>query len=420
MQAEKLMRGIFVAILALLLSFVLTVSPSRSQDEAKPLTKEELEQLLAPIALYPDALLAQVLMASTYPLEVVTAARWVKANPKVTGKALEDALQKQSWDPSVKSLVAIQQALQMMNDRLDWTQQLGDAFLAQKEDVMAAIQSLRARAKAAGKLDSTKEMNVSTTTSTAPPPPGATAPPEVIVIEPTQPEVIYVPSYDPAIVYGGWPYPAYPPMTWYPPGYVAGRLFWFGAGVAVGAALWGGFNWGRGDVNINVNRYNSFNRTNINNVNWNHNELHRKGVPYRDNKVAERYNKGGRTDAAARERFRGRQEASRPGGVDRPGARPGGVDRPAARPGGVDRPGARPGGVDRPAARPGGVDRPGASRPQMAHRPTGMDHPRATNNIGKGQAARAHSARGASSRAASPASHAGAAHTGGAARGGRR
>ena len=110
---------------------------------AKTFSQEELEQLLAPIALYPDALLAQVLMASTYPLEVVTAERWVKANPGLKDKALEDALQKQPWDASVKSLAVFPQVLTMMSEKIDWTQKLGDAFLAQQKEVMATVQSLR-------------------------------------------------------------------------------------------------------------------------------------------------------------------------------------------------------------------------------------------------------------------------------------
>ncbi|MGH7004617.1 MAG: DUF3300 domain-containing protein, partial [Alphaproteobacteria bacterium] len=328
----------------------------------------------------------QVLMASTYPLEIVQAARWAKANPNVKDKALEDAMAQQSWDPSVKSLTSVPQTLQMMSDRLEWTQQLGDAFLAQKDAVMAAVQNLRARAKDAGKLDTTQQQKVSTEPAPASPATGDRS--EVIVIESVQPDIVYVPTYNPAVVYGAWPYPAYRPMSWYPPGYVASNLISFGVGVAVGAAIWGRCDWNRGDVNINVNRYNNFNRTNITNNNWNHNELHRKGVPYRDRSVAQRFNKGGRSDAASRDRFRGRQESSLPG-RDRPGASPGDRNRPAA----------RPGNANRPAARPGGVDRGTAHRTQQANRPTGLHQPRANQNIGRGHEVRANSARGATSRA---------------------
>jgi hypothetical protein len=168
----------------------------------KTFSQQEIEQLLAPIALYPDALFAQVLMASTYPLEVVKAERWVKANPGLKGKALEDALQKQPWDPSVKSLAVFPQVLTMMSEKLDWTQKLGDAFLAQQKDVLAAAQVLRNKAVAQGTLKDSKEQKVITE---------QTETTTVIKIEPTNPEVVYVPTYNPSVVYGAWPYPAYPP-----------------------------------------------------------------------------------------------------------------------------------------------------------------------------------------------------------------
>jgi hypothetical protein len=266
------------------------------------LSQDFLDSLLAPIALYPDQLLSQVLMASTYPLEIVSADRWVKANPNLKDKALEDALQQQTWDPSVKSLAVFPQVLAMMSDKLDWTQKLGDAFLAQQQDVMATAQALRAKAQAEGHLKDSKEQKVTADTS------GGTT---IIQIEPTNPEVVYVPTYDPTIVYGAWPYPAYPPYYWYPPGYVYAPGLRFAAGVAVGWALWGNCNWRGGDVNINVNRYNNFNRTNISNGNWNHNAGHRGAVPYRDQRVAQQYGRGQAADAASREAFRGRADAGR-------------------------------------------------------------------------------------------------------------
>ena len=270
---------------------------------AKTFSQEELDQLLAPIALYPDALLAQVLMASTYPLEIVAAERWVKANASLKDKALEDALQQQTWDPSVKSLAVFPQVLTMMSEKIDWTQRLGDAFLAQQKDVMATAQSLRAKAQAQGSLKDSKEQKVVTETveNTT-----------VIKIEPTNPEVVYVPTYNPTVVYGPWWYPAYPPYYYYPPGYVAGgALLGFTAGVIVGGALWGNCNWRGGDVNVNVNRYNSFNRTNVSNTNWSHNAQHRGAVPYRDQGVAKQYGRGQSADAASRDAFRGRADAGR-------------------------------------------------------------------------------------------------------------
>jgi uncharacterized membrane protein YgcG len=277
-------------------------APAESAAE-RPLRQEELEQLLAPIALYPDPLLAQILMASTYPLEIVLAARWQKANPKVTGKALEDAMQKEPWDPSVKSLTAMPQVLEMMDAKIGWTRKVGDAFLAQQAQVMQTIQTLRAKASAAGNLKSTPEQQVSTVQEG-----GQT----VIVIEPANPQVVYVPTYDPTVVYGPWPYPAYPPYYYYPPYYPGAGLFWFGAGMLVGAAIWGGCNWGGGGVYVNHHNYNNFNRTNIGgDSNWRHNVDHRKGVAYRDQATARQYNRDFSRDAQAREQFRGRSEGFR-------------------------------------------------------------------------------------------------------------
>src|SRR5581483_8915407 len=156
-----------IALLALAIigtigfGFVLAAStPALAQSKSERLATPQLEQLLAPIALYPDGLLSQILMASTYPLEVVEAGRWVRENPNVTGKALEDAMQQQSWDPSVKALTIVPQTLAMMTDKLSWTQQLGDAFLAQQEDVLATVQRLRARADAQGYLKSSDQQKV--------------------------------------------------------------------------------------------------------------------------------------------------------------------------------------------------------------------------------------------------------------------
>lgn len=265
--------------------------------------QEELDQLLAPIALYPDAIVAQILMASTYPLEVVQAARWLKDNPNVTGSALEDALQKQSWDPSVKSLTALPQVLNMMNENLDWTQKLGDAFLAQGKQVMDTIQGLRAKADAAGNLKSSKEQKVSSE---------QVANQTIIKIMPANPQVIYVPTYNPTVVYGTWPYPAYPPYYYYPPGYVAGTaLFSFAMGAAIGSWMWGNCNWRHGSVDVHVNHYNNFNRTNIRNSNWQHNASHRRGVAYRDRGTAQRFDRDFTRDAQTREAFRGRAEQGR-------------------------------------------------------------------------------------------------------------
>jgi hypothetical protein len=201
------------------------------------LKKEQLEQLVSPIALYPDNLLAQVMMASTYPLEVVEASRWLTANKNLKGTALRDAAEKQKWDGSIKGLLATPQVLDMMSNKLSWTKDLGDAVLAQQADVMDAVQSLRARADANKKLETTKEQKVTKKTENNK---------QVIVIESAVPDTVYVPYYNPSVVYGAWPYPAYPPY-YYPPAYgypVLATGIAFAAGVALGA--WGGRYWGAG------------------------------------------------------------------------------------------------------------------------------------------------------------------------------
>ncbi len=313
-------RKPFIKALAVFLTFLL-VAPqalvAQSESKEKPFKQEELDQLLAPIALYPDSLVAQILMASTYPLEVVQAERWAKQNESLTGDALTAALEKENWDPSVKSLVNFPQVLQMMNEKVDWTQKLGDAFLAQQKEVMDTIQNLRKKAQAEGNLKTNQEQKVIVEKET-----------QTIIIEPSNPQVVYVPTYNPTVVYGTWWYPAYPPYYYYPPGYVAGAtLFSFGVGIAIGAAwgyAWGGCNWGRGDVNINVNR-----NTNINTKidrskyankvstgeggkgSWKHNPEHRKGVSYRDPSTAQKFDRGASREAQSREAFRGRAEAGR-------------------------------------------------------------------------------------------------------------
>ena len=294
------------ALAALFMLFVWVPSAHAADSHSKPLSTEQLDQLLAPIALYPDSLVAQVLMASTYPLEVVEAARWVKANPNLKGKDLENALQKESWDASVKSLTAFPQTLEMMNDKLDWTTQLGNAFLAQQSDVMNAVQGLRKRAEDAGNLKSNDQQTVKVEDK----PTGDQS--QTIIIQPANPEVVYVPTYNPTVVFGVWPYPAYAPFYWYPPSYrYASSAISFGVGMAVGAALWGNCNWGRSEVNINVNRYNSFNRTNISNRTWKHDNTHRRGVGYGDRNLQNKYGVNSTQKQKARDSFRGHAEKGR-------------------------------------------------------------------------------------------------------------
>jgi hypothetical protein len=349
---------------------------------AAPFGKEQIEQLVAPIALYPDALVAQILMASTYPLEVVQAARWSKDNPKVTGKALEDAMQKQSWDPSVKSLAATPQVLAMMNEKLDWTQKLGDAFLASQKDVLDAVQRLRKMALDAGNLRSGKEQKVSSEQE------GSTT---IVKIEPTNPEVVYVPVYNPTVVYGPWPYPMYPPYYYYPPAYAGGVFFAFSVGIVIGSAWWGGCHWGGGNVYINHYHYNNFNKTNIGGGDWQHRPEHRKGVEYRDQGSRQKYGSQ-RPGVDTRESYRGRDGAG-PSTADRQRDAAGARDRGAA-PGTADRAGTR-------EAAPAQRDAAGARGPTAAPSDrTGGRQPGAFEGAGQGQGAqtRDYSSRGASSR----------------------
>ncbi len=268
------------------------VPAANAQDDAaKTFSTEQLDQMLAPVALYPDELLANVLMAATYPLDVVQAARWRKeaANKKITGDALAKALEQKAWDPSVKALTQFPDVLDTMSDKLDWTQSLGDAFLAQESDVFARVQFLRQKAEAAGNLKSNKQQTVKRETNTE-------TRTEYIVIQPASPQYVYVPVYQPTVVYGPWWYPAYPPYYWnyYPGATFVNGLYW-GAGFAVANQIWGwnNFNWRGGHIDIDVNRYNNINinRPPISNNRWEHNAAHRGAVPYRDKATREKYAK---------------------------------------------------------------------------------------------------------------------------------
>jgi len=338
---RRVAKTLAVCLVALLLGPLPVFAqdqPGQEEMGPKPFTPEELEQIVAPIALYSDGLLAQVFMASTYPVEIVQAARFLKANPNLTGDALNAELQKYDWDDTVKFMVTVPPALQMMDEKLDWTQKLGDAFLDQRKETMDAVQRLRAKAQKEGNLKSTPEQTVKVEPAPPappppPPPPGQTvtapppaAPTQTIVIEQTNPQTVYVPTYNPTVVYGAWPYPAYPPYAYYPPGYaLAGAALSFGVGMAVGGAIWGGSNWGGGDVDVDVNKSNNFNKnvnregrqrqtTNVgsgnvgsgNRQNFQHNPEHRKGAQYRNSGTQQRYDKQGPAGAQNRQDFRGR------------------------------------------------------------------------------------------------------------------
>ncbi|HVJ37763.1 MAG TPA: DUF3300 domain-containing protein [Stenotrophomonas sp.] len=271
-------------------------------------SREQLDQILASVALYPDSLLAQVLMASTYPGDVGDAAAWSRAHPDAKGEEAVRQVANQPWDPSVQSLVAFPQLLAVLGQDPAWVQRMGDAFLAQPDAVMDSVQRLRRQAEAAGNLKTNEQQKVSHQTASSS---TAAAAPQTIIIEPADPQVVYVPSYNPSMVYGTWAYPSYPPYYYPPPPYYypGGALLSFGIGMAVGGALWGDLNWGHGDIDIDVDRYNNFNSnrqiSRDGNSTWRHDAANRDGVPYRDRGSREQY--GRQLDGAAtREDYRGR------------------------------------------------------------------------------------------------------------------
>ena len=233
-----------------------------------------------------------MLMAATYPLEVAEAANWSRSHQHLSGTALQDALKPETWDNSVKSLITFPDALNLMGNQLDWTQKLGNAYLAQPKDLMQAVQSLRTKAKNAGNLSSNSQVTV------------VNDPQSNIIILPSNPQVVYVPTYNPMMIYGIWPWVAYPPYPMYNP---AWGLMSFGVGMAVGAALWSTPHWGSGSITINNNNFNNFNNRFNSAVNqrsnligdantWAHNPAHRDGVPYNSAALSNRFGSNNLSD----------------------------------------------------------------------------------------------------------------------------
>jgi hypothetical protein len=381
-----------------------------------------LDQLLAPIALYPDALLSQILMAATYPLEVVEADRWVKQNPGLTGDRLEDALKEKSWDVSVKSLCLYPAVLATMSENLEQTEDLGDAFLSQQDQVMDTIQRLRARAKAQGNLTSTDRQRV-------------VVEDEDIIIEPPAPDVVYVPAYDPCWAYGPWWYPTcIRPWFWYPR-VVVGVGFFFGPRIFLGRlGHWCGFHWRSHAIFINVNRTVVINRIGVTRMhggleNWHHDAFHRRGIAYRNEAVAQRFGQAPRPGVEARRSFRG--FAPEPGRLDQ--GRSGG-------PGGGVQPRGEPGVRPQRREQPGRPEAPGGSQRFEQRRPegfgpgtqerggSGIGSPRfeqkggsAFESLGRsGSEVRQQSDRGRESMGGSPRSFGGGAQRGGSSGGGSR
>ena len=290
-------------------------APAAASATADRIPADQLDSLVAPIALYPDSLLAQVLAASTYPLEIMQLQQWLTRNSSLKGKALVDAAEKQPWDPSVQAMAVLPDVVKRLADDIQWTTDLGNAFLAQQSDVMIAVQRMRQKAESKGTLKSTEQQVVRTE---------VVENKSVVVIEPSSPDVVYVPSYDPTVVWGAPAYP-YPPIYYPPAGYyAAGAAISFGLGVAVGAAWGGGWGWnaGWGSNNININNFNNFNRNaNINragNINrsgaWQHNPQHRGGTPYRNSATAQRFGGTARGDSLANRQAGARQQVARQGG----------------------------------------------------------------------------------------------------------
>src|SRR5215831_547768 len=324
------------------------MTTTTNDQQTTTLAPQELDSLVAPIALYPDPLLAQTLAASTYPLEVIQLQQWMNNNKNLQGKALADAVAKQPWDPSIQGLVAYPDVVTRMADNIQWTNDLGNAFLAQQSDVMGAVQRMRAKAQGTGNLKTSAQSVVQTETI----PSGQ----QVIKIEQANPDVVYVPSYDPTVVYGAAP-PAYPYYPYTYPGYVPGTALMWGAGIALGAAAWGSWgghwgdcDWNGGNVkinnNYNYNKNNNFNR-NVSRQgqgNWQHNPQHRGNAPYGDRGTANKFGGNARQQPGASRPGSGAGAGNRPGGGAGAGNRPGGGAGAGNRPGGGAGAGNRPGG----------------------------------------------------------------------------
>jgi len=292
-----------------------------AKPAAPKLTNDQLDSLVAPIALYPDPLLSQALVASTYPLELVQAQQWMEKNKTLKGDALTKEVEKQNWEPSVQATVVVPDLLKRLTEDITWTDNLGNAFLDQQKDVMDAVQRLRKKAKDAGKLATSEQQKVETKvveTQT------------IIEIQPTSTTVVYVPTYSPVVIWGPPVYP-YPPM-YYPPYYPGSAWLGFGVGIMVGIGISGGWGWGcgwgGGGNNVYINHNNNFIKTNnirtgnINNGNinggrsdWNHNPSHRGAAPYANQNTANKFGGTARGDSpSARTTGAGNAGANRPSG----------------------------------------------------------------------------------------------------------
>jgi Protein of unknown function (DUF3300) len=398
---SQLLRGgvatLCVALLAIGDPVLLAQPTPRQEEQAQKISNDQLDSLVAPIALYPDPLLAQVLAASTYPLELVQLQQWLGKHKDLKDQALADAVQKEDWDPSVQSMAAFPDVVKNLVDNIKWTTDLGNAFLAQQSDVMEAVQRMRKKAQDKGTLKSNEQVKVETKTVESQ---------QVIVVEQSNPQVVYVPSGDPTVVYGAPP-PAYPYPTGY---YVAGMALSFGVGMAMGAMWSGGWGYGcgwGGNNNITINNNNNFNRnsniqggnrTNIGGGNrgqgsWQHNPQHRGGTPYSNRSTADRFGGTTRGSSQAARQNSARQNVGRQQAAGREfgSSNRGGGARPSQGQLGAGAGGGRggAGGADRIGNR--SVSQGGASRGSGAGGLGG------SGRSASGGGARASSSRGASS-----------------------
>jgi hypothetical protein len=312
-QRAKFQKTIAIATATLVLALG-TGSPCLAQaspespsgapiEQSSAISAQDLANLVAPIALYPDALLAQVLVACTYPLEVVEAQQWLQQNKNLPNRELLQAAQQQNWDPSVQALVAFPGVLALLNQSIRWTTDLGNAFLAQQSDVMNAVQSLRAQARETRQLASTPQLSVNTEVQ---------GDRRAIVIQPANPQIIYVPSYNPSIVWGAPAEGSYPALPYAGGGF--GSVFSAIANLAgflpgfqglLGLKSWGwALSWLAQALFVNNSFFNDFGFHNsqggYSNAGygessvWAHNPNHRRGVPYGNSAVASRYGRGSR------------------------------------------------------------------------------------------------------------------------------
>ena len=383
-----------------------------ADEQAASIPPEQLDSLVAPIALYPDPLLSQTLVASTYPLEIIQLQQWLGKNNGLKDKALADAVQKQPWDASIQAMAALPDVVKQLAENIKWTTDLGNAFLAQQNDVMGAVQRMRKKAQEGGNLKSSEQQKVETKVVESQ---------QVIVIEQSNPEIIYVPSYNPTVVYGAPMYP-YPPIAYPPPGYyAAGMAISFGVGLAMGAAWGGGWGYGCGwggnnnvyinnnnnfvrNSNANINRNQNVNRSTARNgnSNWQHNPQHRGGAPYSNGATAKKYGGTARGDSMNTRQANARQNQGQGGGLqqaaDRGSVGAAGNRQPGAsdRSSGGKNSASRSAGASNTSAGRGGGDRVGNRSTSSAGGSRGSSAFGGSSGS-SGSSARASSSRGSSS-----------------------